>query len=81
MSIQVDQLTEEELIELDRNAKRERERRVIERQFGQQVQAMEQWIASHKEQNMTCYMGNGDYKILLTPGRRDALMTLFKGML
>lgn len=81
MSIQVEQMSEEELLALERIVKKEREKKAIDRQFAAQVKAMEDYIPGHKEQIMTCYMGTGDYKIHLTPGRRDTVMTVLKGML
>ena len=82
MSIQVEQMSEEELIALERVVIKEREKKAIDRQFATQVKAMEDYITGHKEQVMTCYMGaGGEWKIQLTPGRRDTVMTVLKGML
>lgn len=81
MNIQVEQLTEEELLALEQKAKRERERKAMDRQFAQQVAKMEEYLRAAPEAIMICYVGTGDRKINLTPGRRDTVMTVLKGML
>ena len=82
MNIQVEQMSEEELIALERVIKKEREKKVIDRQFAAQVKNMDEYISSHKDAVMACYMGaGGEWKIQLTPGRRDTVMTVLKGML
>ena len=81
MNIQVEQLTEEELLALEQQVKRERERKTVDRQFAQQVAKMEEHLRAAPEAIMICSVGTGDRKIYLTPGRRDTVMTVLKGML